>query len=311
MKLELEKTEVFFRTDFVPFNQANVSVASSPVLYGLSVYTVFPVCWDVQAQKLYMYRLKDHYKRLISSAKIMDFHSFAEEWSYEKFEKTMNQLLTRNNVQEDALVRVTIFIDELCAGTKIHGLNNSVSAYVYPLGEILPRSGIHACVSSWQRTPDNSLPSRAKINGSYVNASLMKNEALLNGYDEAIALDQHGHVSEGTVANLFIVRDGMLVTPADSSDVLEGITRRSVLEIAGSLELTCDRRSIDRSELYMADEVFMCGSSACITPVLSIDKRPVGDGQAGELTKRLLKVYESIQYGHNPDFKHWLQEVDW
>jgi branched-chain amino acid aminotransferase len=308
-QFEYQKAEVYFRNEFVPFDQANVSIASSPVLYGLSVYTVFSVSWNDQDQKLYIFRLKDHFARLVNSARIMDFHSFIDEWTFEKFENTMLELLRRNNIREDALVRVTVFIDELVAGTKIHGLKNSVSAYIYPMGEILPLSGVNLCISSWVRNSDNSIPAKAKINGSYVNASLMKNEALLNGFDDAIALDHHGHVAEGTVANLFIVRDGKLATPDTSTDILEGITRDSLIELAGKLGLVIEERSIDRTELYKSEEAFLCGTSARITPVLSIDKRPLGAGGIGPVTKRLMKAYEALQRGSTHEYPHWVQEL--
>lgn len=304
-----QQAEVFFCDSFVPFNEANVSIASSSVLYGLSIYTVFNAIWDEEQQCLNLFRLEDHYKRLINSAKIMDFHSFTESWTYEKFEQTMRELLSRNKIKEDVLVRVTVFIDELIAGTKIHGLKNSVSAYAYPMGEILPRDGVHTCVSSWQRNSDNAIPSRAKVNGSYVNASLMKNEALLNGYDEAIALDEHDHVAEGTVANLFIVRGGRLITPDPSTDILEGITRSTIFDLAKHLDIPTDQRAIDRSELYLADEMFMCGSSAHITPVLSVDKRPVGDGAQGPITKQLMSAYKAVQRGKNETFKSYISTV--
>lgn len=304
-----KNSQVYFNENFIPFSEANLSVASSPVLYGLTVYTVFAANWNEEKQKLYIFRLKDHYQRLINSAKIMDFHQFVEEFTYEKFEKIMLELLRRNNVQEDVLVRAAVYIDELIAGTKIHGLKNSFSAYVYPMGQILNPDGIHACISSWQRTADNAQPSRAKINGSYINASLMKNEAILNGYDEAIALDQHGHVSEGTVANLFIVRDGELITPDSATDILEGITRNSIIQLAKDLKIPVSQRSIDRSELYIADEVLMCGSSAQITPVLSVDKREISTGSIGGLTKRLTIMYEKIQHGKESDTYHWLTAV--
>ncbi len=304
-----QEAEVFFCDQFVPFSQANVSISSSSVLYGLSIYTVFNAIWDEDNQQLNLFRLEDHYKRLINSAKIMDFHSFAETWTYEKFEQTMRELLTRNQIQEDVLVRVTVFIDELIAGTKIHGLKNSVSAYVYPMGEILPRDGIHTCVSSWQRNSDNAIPSRAKVNGSYVNASLMKNEALLNGYDDAIALDEHDHVAEGTVANLFIVRGGRLITPDPSTDILEGITRSTIFDLAEHLNIPTDQRAIDRSELYLSDEIFMCGSSAHITPVLSVDKRSVGDGAIGPVTQQLTALYKQVQQNKTPEFKQWITTI--
>lgn len=305
-QFDYSNSEVYFRDKFVPFAEANVSIASSPVLYGLSVYTVFSLNWNEKQQKLYAFRLKDHYNRLVSSAKIMDFHSFAENWSYAKFESTMMELIKRNNIQQDALVRVTVFIDELVAGTKIHGLKNSLNAYIYPMGEILPLSGAHLCVSSWVRNSDNSIPAKAKINGSYVNASLMLNEARLNGYDDAVALDHNGHVAEGTVANLFIVRDGKLATPDTSTDILEGLTRDSLIEVAKKLNIPVEERSIDRTELYKSREAFLCGTSARIVPVLSIDKRPIGDGKIGKLTARLMKEYEAIQHGSTTNFADWL-----
>lgn len=307
--MKMNSSIVYFRDGFVPFNKANLSITSSPVLYGLSIYTVFGVNWNPEQQKLLAFRLRDHYERLVNSAKIMDFHSFATQWPYKKFESTMVELLKQNQIKEDVLVRASVFIDEMVAGTKIHDLRNNFSAFIYPAGEVLPRSGIHACVSSWQRTADNAIPSRAKVNGSYVNASLMKNEALLNGYDDAIALDEHGHVSEGTIANLFIVRCGKLVTPDASTDLLEGITRNTVIEMAKQLEIPTVERSIDRSELYIADEIFMCGSSAIITPVLSVDRRPVGDGKGGIITRRIAKLYEDIRNGKVKDFDNWLTIV--
>ena len=307
--LKLEDSLVYFRDDFVPFADANVSIASSPMLYGLSIYTVFSVNWNEAQQKLCAFRLDDHYKRLVNSANIMDFNSFVEEWPLEKFKNTMLELVKRNNVQEDALVRVTVFIDEVASGTKIHGLKNSLNAYMYPLGEILPRSGIHVCVSSWIRNMDNSIPAKAKINGSYVNASLMKNEAILNGYDDAIALDHHGHVAESTVANLFLVRDGKLITPDTSTDILEGITRDTLLEVAQNLGLKVEERSIDRTELYKSSEAFLCGTSALITPILSIDKRIVGTGKKGPITQKITDAYSEILKGSDQTFAHWLTTI--
>ena len=300
----------FFRDSFVPFGDANVSIASSPVLYGLSVYTVFGVNRNDAEKRSYAFRMRDHYHRLVNSARIMDFHAFAPAWPYERFEKTMLDLVRKNDVQEDVLVRATIFVDAMIAGTKIHGLPHSFSAYVYPMGAILPRGGVHMCVSSWTRSFDNAIPSRAKVNGSYVNASLMKNEAILNGYDDAIALDAYGHVTEATVANVFIVREGKLITPAASADILEGITRDSIFKIARDQGIPVEERAMDRSELYLAEEAFISGSSARITPVLSIDKRPVGDGAVGPLTDKLISAYDSIQRGATADaYGSWRTEV--
>lgn len=309
MAFDYINSTVYFDGAFVPFSRANVSIASSSVLYGLTVYTVFNANWNSEQQKLHIFRLKDHYKRLVNSARIMDFHNFRDEYSYEEFEKTMLELLKRNKVQEDVLVRVAVYIDELIAGTKIHGLKNSLSAYIYPFGKILNPKGINACVSSWVRTQDNAQPSRAKINGSYINASLMKNEALLNGYDESISLDHNGHVAEGTVANLFIIRDGVLITPDKSTDLLEGITRASIIQIAKERGIKTEQRAVDRSELYIADEILMCGSSARIIPILCVDKRPIGDGKEGPITKKLTELYASIQRGESEDTRAWLTSL--
>lgn len=301
----------FFRDSFVPFADANVSIASSPVLYGLSIYTVFSVNWNDADKKRYIFRLKDHYKRLANSAAIMDFNKFSAAWPYEKFEATMRELIARNTIgAEDVLVRATVFVDALIAGTKIHDLPQSLSAYVYPMGAILSRAGVNVCVSSWTRTADNAIPSRAKVNGGYVNSSLMKNEALLNGYDDAIALDAQGHVTEATVANVFIVRNGVLVTPGASTDLLEGITRASVLAIAREARIPVEERMVDRTELYIADEAFLCGSSAKLIPILSVDKRPVGGGIAGPITKKLLEKFEGAQTGNDGGiYAAWRMEV--
>ena len=297
------------RDKFVPFKDANLSIASAPVLYGLSVYTVFSASWNDERQKLYIFRLRDHYNRLVDSAKIMDFGGFIKNWSYEKFEATMIELIKRNTVQEDVLVRATVFIDELGSGTKMHGLTNSFSAYVYPMGSLHGKDAVDVCVSSWTRTPDNAIPPRAKINGSYANASLMKNEAILNGYDDAIALNEHDHVAEGTVANLFIVRNGKLITPDPATDILEGVTRNSILELAWALGIETVERRIDRSELYLCDEIFMCGSSARITAVVSVDKRIIGRGKQGVITQKLSNLYDQVQHGQNTKYASWLTEI--
>lgn len=310
--------QAFFRDSFVPFKDANVSIASSPVLYGLSVYTVFSVNWNEVEKKRYAFRLKDHYKRLVNSSAIMDFNKFAVEWPYEKFEATMRELVARNTIEnEDVLVRVTVFVDALIAGTKIHDLPHSLSAYAYPMGQILPRAGVNMCVSSWTHGIDNVIPSRAKVNGGYANNSLIKNEAILNGYDDAIVLDAQGRVTEATVANLFIVRNGILITPGVNTDILEGITRASVITIAHDAGISVEERTVDRTELYIADEAFISGSSARITPIMSVDKRPVGAVRGagdsaipGPITKLIAEKYEAAQKGTDSDtYADWRMEV--
>lgn len=300
---------VLFRDAFVPFSEATVSIASSPVLYGLAVYTVFNAVWDEEKQELNMFRLPDHWQRLINSSRIMGFDDFAQNYPYEKFEQLMRELLQKNQVTENVLVRATIFIDELIAGTRIAGLKNSFSAYVYPMGQFYAKEGIRVCVSSWRHVEDDAIPARAKVNGLYVSNALMKNEALLNGFDEAIALDRNGHVTEGTVANLFLVRNGTLITPDVSTDILEGITRDTIIKLAEHVQIPVEVRPIDRSELYIADELFLCGSSARVTPILSVDKRSIGQGSIGLLTEQMRSKYEDLQLGRLTLQDAWITVV--
>lgn len=306
---ELQKSVAYIRDEFVPFEKANVSIASAPVLYGLSIYTVFPVFWDEWNKQLNMFRLDRHFKRLQNSARILAFDDFLGNWDYQKFESTMTELLKKNDIRQDSLVRVTVFVDDILKGTRMKDLKHSVSAFVYPAAPLLPVTGARLGVSSWRRTPDNSIPSRAKINGSYVNAALMKHEAIMNGFDDAIALDEQGHVTESTVSNMFIIRGGNLITPDGSADLLEGITRDSVFKLATEQGLDCQERIIDRSELYIADEIFLCGSSMNIVPVISIDHRDIGDGKPGKITKQFMKLYDDLGRGKANSFKKWLTPV--
>lgn len=296
---------VYHKGNYVPFEQATLSIASAPVLYGLAVYTVINICKGSKG-KLYGFRLADHYTRLKNSAQIMGFEPLENHLSFKQFEALIDELIVSNNINDDSLVRCCYYIDETLAGARMHGLKTAFSAFIYEYSQLLPASGAKACVSSWTRTSDAAIPSRAKVNGSYANSALLKNEALLNGYDEAIATDGHGHVTEGSVMNLFLVRDGVLITPDASTDILEGITRDSLLKLAGSLQMKHVERQVDRSELYIADEVFFCGSSASITPVINIDGRKISNGKIGPLTVKLQKEFATLQQGKNPAFSSWL-----
>lgn len=304
----------FLRDQFVPLAEAGLNIASSPVLYGLAVYTVFSLNWNETHEKLYAFRFQDHYARLVNAVRLMGFtgadrKGFAVAWPYDRFEATMFELVRRNNIREDALVRVSVFVDGIIAGTRISGLPIAVSAFVYPLGQILRPEGIRVCVSSWRHNPDDVIPNRAKVNGAYVSNCLMKNEALLNGFDDALALDHRGHVTEGTVANFFMARNGRLITPSVDSDILEGITRDTILRLARDLNMPVEERIVDRTELYIADEAFVCGSSARVVPILEIDHRPVGDGKPGPFTQKLAAKYLAVQRGTEKEYPEWRKQM--
>lgn len=287
----------YFNQAFIPFAQANLSVASSAVLYGLSVYTVFHAVRRDGAW--HTFRLSDHYKRLRNSARIINL-----EWpkglGEKQFVATMRELLERNSDAADVFVRVSVHADALLPGTRSRGISTQLSAFVYDAEPIVPRSNVRLKTSQWRRTPDNAIPSRAKVNGAYVNSVLARQDALDAGYDDCIFLDQQGHVCELSAANIFLVRDGMLVTPDAASDLLEGINRRAVIELAREQGIEVLERTVDLTELYIADEVFASGTSAFVASVSEIDGRLLPD--VHPVTDKLASLHERLLF--SDDNKH-------
>lgn len=289
--------QAYFRNNIIPVAEANLSIASAAVLYGLSVYTVFPV--SVTKKGVFAFRLKDHYQRLINSAKIIGIDTFEPNWTYEKFLVTVQELVKANHLTENAFVRATVHVDELIPGTRSRGLKTDLSIFIYEATPIVPQNGMRLKTSVWRRIPDYAIPSRAKVNGAYVNSVLAKQDALDSGYDDCIFLDVNGHVCELSAANIFIVKQGTLITPDTASDLLEGINRQTVLEIVEDLGIPYKVRSIDLTELYTADEVFACGTSSFIAPVKEIDARKIGNGKIGNITTKLRQRHEEILSGSN------------
>jgi branched-chain amino acid aminotransferase len=277
-------------------SDANISIASSAVLYGLSVYTVFPVFMD-KAGRPVAFRLQDHYIRLCESAKIIGIDGFAGQWDFEKFLKATGELVAANDIKTDTFVRATIHVDEILPGTRSRGLHTVFSMFAYEAEPIVPQNGARLKTSVWRRVPDYSIPSRAKVNGAYVNSVLGKQDAIDSGYDDCIFLDATGHVCELSAANIFLVRKGKLVTPDRTSDLLEGISRRTIIEQAQKLGIEVEERSVDLTELYIADEVFVSGTSAFVAPVIEIDARVIADGKPGPMTTRLKKIHEGLLRG--------------
>lgn len=309
MAYNMQKSKGYFRDGLVNFDEMNLSVASASVLYGLGVYTVFYCGWDKHNDQLWAFKLEEHYKRLKQSARIMSFPDFEEQYSYSQFKNLLINMLRVNKIKDNVLVRVSLFVDENLSGTKTLGLRTSLAAFIYPAVPMYPASGINVGVSSWTRTPDNSIPARAKVHGNYVNASLAKNDALAAGYDEAILLDNQGQVAESTVTNICIVRDGTIISPAPSTDLLEGITVRTIEQLAQHLNIPFVWRAIDRSELSVADEIFLTGSSAGVTAVLSVNKQQVGNGTIGPIALELYKLYAETRVGNIPQFRSWLTPI--
>lgn len=274
-------------------SDANLSIASAAVLYGLSVYTVFYVHHDGGTNRAF--RLEQHYDRLRSSAKIIGLE-WPKDMDLKTFKAHVQELIKANKPSEPVFVRATLHADGLVPGTRTRGVSTQLSMFVYAASPIMKPEGVRLKTSQWRRIPDNSIPSRAKVNGAYVNSVLAHQDALDAGYDDCIFLDQSGHVCELAAANIFMVRRGKLITPDTSSDLLEGINRHAIIEIAEKLGIPVQERTVDLTELYIADEVFVCGTSAFVASVAEIDGRKLeGDNP---ITRKIAKLHgEAIRSG--------------
>jgi branched-chain amino acid aminotransferase len=297
--------KIFFGDKLVDSDQAKLAVTSSAVLYGLSVYTVFPVCLT-KDKKLVAFRLEDHFRRLLDSAQIIGMDGFEKDWTYEKFLTAVKKLVSENDIKQDVFVRATVHVNEQVAGTRSRGLKNTLSIFIYEALPIVPQTGARLKTSVWRRIPDYAIPSRAKVNGAYVNSVLAKQDAIDSGYDDCIFLDGQGHVCELSAANIFIVRNGELVTPDATSDLLEGINRKTVIELAKEEGLAVVERPVDLTELYIADEVFACGTSAYIAPVSEVDARKIAGGKPGPITLKIRDLHNNILHGNVPGKSSWL-----
>jgi branched-chain amino acid aminotransferase len=297
----------YFQGGYVRLGEARIPIMTHAFLYGTAVFEGIRAYWNPDEKQLYALRVKEHIVRLRNSSKIM---LMSELPSVEDFTEIVKQVLRRNDFREDAYCRPSVYKSTEAIGVKLHGLTHDFYVLAIPMGDYIDtEKGIPTGTVSWRRTPDTSIPSRSKITGSYVNPAFSKTEAMLNGFDEAIVLTQDGHVAEGSAENLFMVRDGVLITPSVTDDILEGITRAGILEIAKYLEIPVKERQIDRTELYIADEVFLCGTGAQVSPVSSVDHRPVGDGHVGPLARQISRTYFDAVRGRLSAFRHWVTPI--
>lgn len=289
--MALPHSKVYFGDRLVDAQDATLGVATSAVLYGLSVYTVFPV--QVDGDRRTAFRLLDHYQRLVESCKIIGIDTFASQWTFERFVQATRDVIAANAPTDEVYVRATVHVDESIPGTRVRGLHTTVSIFLYDANPIVPQDGMRLKTSVWRRIPDYAIPSRAKVNGAYVNSVLAKQDAIDSGFDDCIFLDINGHVCELSAANIFLVRNGVLITPDVTSDILDGINRRTILTLAREEGMTVQERTVDLTELYIADEVFVCGTSAGVAPVYEIDGRAIGIKVTGPATRTLRKRHQA------------------
>ena len=298
----------FFRGEFVPLHEANINVMTHGFNYGTAVFEGIRAYWNADEQQLYALELIAHYERIHSSARVL---MMEVRQSPQELAEITVELLRRDGLREDAYIRPVVYKSSEIIGVRLHNLDADITIFAVPFGHYIDtEGGIRAQISSWRRTDDNAIPARGKITGAYVNGALAKSEAQLNGFDEAIVLTADGHVSEGSAENLFIVQRGGLVTPAVSDNILEGITRRRLIAMAREeLGIETTERSLDRTELYAADEVFLCGTGAQISPVIEIDRRKIGTGRPGTITRELSQRYFDAVRGKLPAYRDWLTPV--
>jgi len=305
VSVDLSKLTVYRDGAFSNYNDAKVGLLTHGLQYGTGCFEGIRGFWVPEDRELYLLLLREHYERLFNSAKILLMEL---PHSVDELIDITVDLCRRNGFETDVYIRPCIFKSAEDIGVRLHGVPASFAAIALPFTKYFDASvGLKACVSSWRRADDTMAPPRGKITGLYVNSALAKSEAVLNGYDEAIMLSHDGHVAEGSAENIFLVRHGALYTPDPSQNILEGCTRRAVIHIASEvLGMKIVERSIDRGELYAADEVFFSGSAAGLVHASSIDGRLVGDGTLGPVARQIMEIYERAVRGREPRYAGWI-----
>jgi branched-chain amino acid aminotransferase len=304
---ELDDLICYFEGKFVPQRDAKVGIMTHAFMYGTAVFEGIRAYWNADANQLYGLFLKEHMERIRQNAGILLMDNLP---STDELVALVVETAARNGLREDLYIRPCFYKSSHAVGVRLHHLEHELVIFAVPFGNYIDvDKGVRLMTSSWRRNADEALPARGKIVGGYVNMAFQKSEAELNGYDEALVLTPDGHASEASAANMFVVRDGVLLTPPVSDDILEGVTRRAIFELAASQGLKIEIRSIDRSEIYVADEMFLCGTGVQISPVIELDHRPVGSGSVGPITRRIRDAYFDAVRGRTPAFAHWVTPI--
>jgi branched-chain amino acid aminotransferase len=303
-----DESWVYYDGEIRRYADSRLGLMTHALHYGTGCFEGIRAYWVEEQQQLFAFRMPEHYERLRDSSKIllMELPPSTEELC-----AITSELLRRNGWRQDVYIRPLVYKSSEEIGVRLHGLKDGFLVFTAPFGAYVDiDAGIRCMVSSWRRVDDNAAPARSKCTGIYVNSALAKTEAMQNGFDEAIMLTHEGHVCEGSAENIFIVRNGTLITPPESDNILEGITRATLIHLATEeMGLEVVQRCIDRSELYIADEVFLCGTGAQVSPVIEIDRRRIGDGEPGPLTSRIQSDYFAVCKGRNPKYRDWLTAV--
>jgi branched-chain amino acid aminotransferase len=299
---------VFYKGRVVPYSEVKFGVLTHAMNYGTAVFGGLRAYWNDDEKQLFVFRPHDHFRRFLQSAKLLLMEL---PLTGDDLVAGLIELIRTEGHEQDLYIRPLAFYSDEIIGVRVHDLTAEASIVVLPFGAYNKNEdNMHVTVSSWRRIDDNSIPARGKIAGAYVNSAFIKTDAVRAGFDEAIVLNADGHVSEGSAANLFMLRNGVFCTPEITDNVLEGITRRTVIQLLrDELHMEVQERQIDRTELYLADEMFFCGTGAQISAITRIDHRPVGTGKIGQLTSELRRWYFDIVRGRAPKYRSWCQPV--
>jgi len=294
----------YFEGKIVPYAEAKIGVMTHALNYGTAAFGGVRGYWNAEEEQLYIFRPYDHFKRLLRSARLlcMEF-----DHTPESLTEIVKELLRAENAREDMYVRPLIYKADEMIGVKCHDMTDEITIFAVPFGRYVSNdTNAHVTISGWRRIDDNTIPARGKISGAYVNSALIKTDALRAGFDEALVLNDDGHISEGSAENIFMVRDGVLITPPVYGNILEGITRRTVIQLAKEeLGLEVVERPIDRTEVYICDELFLTGTAAQVTAVTHVDHRPIGNGEMGPVAARLREIYNDVVRGKIAKYREW------
>ncbi|MDP9246135.1 MAG: branched-chain amino acid transaminase [Chloroflexota bacterium] len=291
---------------FVPFGDAKVSIATHALQYGTGVFEGIRAYWNAAEDQLYVFRLREHFERMTRSCRIVRIGLPGDPG---ELSEIVLELLRQNAFTSDVYIRPLAYKAARVVKVALHGLRDGFGIYAFAMGGYLSTGGLAAHTTSWRRISDEAIPARAKVSGAYINTALATDEAGEHGAEEAIFLTTGGHVSEGGGSNLFMVRDGTLITPPVTDDILEGITRETIQVLAGELGYAFVQRSIDRTELFIADELFFCGTGAQVAPCVKVDGRPVGAGAIGPVATAIGERYFAIARGDDPAHAEWRTAV--
>jgi branched-chain amino acid aminotransferase len=297
----------FFEGNIVPFGEATISIGTHAIQYGTGAFAGIRGYLDQDGETINIFRLVDHTTRLLNSGKLLRAQL---PYTPESLADVIANLVAKNAPTSDIYIRPFIYKSSVQLTPRLRGLDDQVAVYMMAMGDYLDLNhGQKAAISSWVRVPDNAIPSRGKLTGSYVNSAFIKDEVDEKGADEAIVLNTAGKVAEGSSCNLFMVRNGVLTTPPLTADILEGITRRTILQLAQEAGMPTEQREIDRTELYLAEEAFFCGTGVQVAWIESIDGRPVGAGTEGPITKQVRETFFETVRGKRPEHADWLHKV--